>query len=78
MRLMSKIESVELTIWNDNGDSLSIDLEPWQVVAVVQILGLHIQPKGGNAYDISMLGQKGVKMLLDSIPYKTVKKSELK
>lgn len=75
---MSKIESVELVLWSTEGDSLSIDLEPWQVEAVVEILGLNIKHQSGNAYDITMLGEKGVRKLLDSIPYKVVRKSELK
>lgn len=75
--MVSKIESVELVLWSTEGDSLSIDLEPWQVEAVVEILGLNIKYQGGNAYDITMLGEKGVRKLLDSIPYKVVRKSEL-
>lgn len=70
---MNDIESVELTLWNSEGDSVSIDLEPWQVKAIVTILGLSIEHKGGNVYDVTMLGKQGVETLLKSIvPHKKI------
>ena len=74
---MNSIRSVDLVLWNNDDESLEINLEPWQVEAIVEILGLRINYKGNNTYDITMLSEKSVKMLLDSIPYKVVRKSEL-
>ena len=77
MKRMNSIRSVDLVLWNNDDESLEINLEPWQVEAIVEILGLRINYKGNNTYDITMLSEKSVKMLLDSIPYKVVRKSEL-
>ena len=78
VKLMNSIRSVDLVLWNNDDESLEINLEPWQVEAIVEILGLRINYKGNNTYDITMLSEKGVKTLLDSIPYKAVRKSEIK
>lgn len=77
MKRMNSIRSVDLVLWNNDDESLEINLEPWQVEAIVEILGLRINYKGNNTYDITMLSEKSVKMLLDSISYKVVRKSEL-
>lgn len=37
------IESAELTVYDENGDSLSIDLSPVQLTAVCKILGLSME-----------------------------------
>lgn len=74
--MISDIEAVELTLWSSDGNSVSIDLEPWQVKAIVTILGLSMEYGSGNTYNIEMLGEKGVKMMLDKLP-KLVKLSEI-
>lgn len=73
MKRMNSIRSVDLVLWNNDDESLEINLEPWQVEAIIEILGLRINHKGNNTYDITMLSEKSVKMLLDSIPYKEVR-----
>lgn len=73
MKRMNSIRSVDLVLWNNDDESLEINLEPWQVEAIIEILGLRINYKGNNTYDITMLSEKSVKMLLDSIPYKEVR-----
>lgn len=74
----SKIESVGLTIWNDQGECLEVDLEPWQVNAIVQILGLNISYAGNGAYDIRMLPQKYVQEMVDGLKYQLVNKNQIK
>lgn len=50
------IESVSLEIWTLDGENVEIELEPWQVVAIVKVLGLKISqdPTVPNAYNIAM------------------------
>lgn len=53
------INGVELTWWDENGGN-SIELEPYQLWAIHQILGLQIVPNG-NGYDISYFGEETVR-----------------
>ena len=66
---MAKLTSVSLLLRNEDGDRLNIALEPWQVEAVIKILGLSIDYAGNNAYDISMLPQKYVQEMASKLKY---------
>ena len=66
---MAKLTSVSLLLRNEDGDRLNIALEPWQVEAVIKILGLSIDYAGNNAYDILMLPQKYVQEMTSKLKY---------
>ena len=54
------IESVELTWWDENGGS-SIPLEPYQLWAIHQILGLQIIPHPNGGYEIRHFSEETVR-----------------
>ena len=54
------IESVELTWWDENGGN-SIELEPYQLWAIHQILGLQISPLPNGGYEIRHFSEKTVR-----------------
>ena len=54
------IESVELTWWDEDGGR-SIPLEPYQLWAIHQILGLQIVPRGNGSYDVSYFKEETVR-----------------
>jgi hypothetical protein len=63
------IESVDLSIWTDEGENVEISLEPWQVKAIIYLLGIKVEPSFEQigAYDVKMFGPQTVKMLLDAL-----------
>lgn len=65
------VENVELTIYNTSGDSLCLDLEPWQVNAIIKILGLRVKPVEGkkNVFDITMFPPKIVNEMVSELKY---------
>lgn len=54
------IENVELTWWDENGGN-SITLEPYQLWAIHQILGLQIIPLAQGGYEIRHFSEKTVR-----------------
>lgn len=61
------IESVSLNLWNENGDCIECDLEPFQVKALVQILGLKITPRNDGGFDIASNGPKTISNILKKL-----------
>lgn len=54
------IEGVELTWWDENGGN-SIELKPYQLWAIHQILGLQINALPNGDYQISYFSEKTVR-----------------
>ena len=66
------IENVDLSIWTDAGENVEINLEPWQVEAIVCLLGIRIEAsfEEPSAYDVKMFGHQTVKNLLNKMQLK--------
>ena len=54
------IEGVELTWWDENGEN-SLSLEPYQLWAIHQILGLQINPTADGGYQVSYFSERTVR-----------------
>lgn len=61
------IKNVTLNIWNENDDYLEVDLEPFQVKALISILGLKIKLDDDGAYSITTNGPKTINNILKKI-----------
>lgn len=63
------IESVNLEIWTDEGESIELDLDPWQVAAIVKMLGLKISqdPSVPDAYTVAMSAPETVSIRLKKL-----------
>ena len=57
---MNRIESVELTWWDEDGGN-SITLEPYQLWAIHQILGLQIIPLPQGGYEVKHFSEQTVR-----------------
>jgi ribosomal protein L11 len=67
---MKQIETVELTIYDKNSDTISIDLSPTQTMAIIKFLGLEYDSKSKN---ITMFSDESLKLIMD----KTINKLKL-
>lgn len=54
-----RIDGMELTWWDENGGN-SIDLEPYQMWAIHQILGMTITPTADGDYAVSFFDEATV------------------
>lgn len=61
---MGMVQSVDLSIWTDDGENVELNLEPWQVSAIIQVLGIRIEPTYGGAYDVTMYGPQTIRNIL--------------
>lgn len=71
----NELKNIDLELFDYNGNNISMELEPWQVEAVIRLLGLNLRKLSDGRFEVIMYPQNLVEKMLEKVPeYQWVKK----
>lgn len=71
----NELKNIDLELFDYNGNNINMELEPWQVEAVIRLLGLNLRKLSDGRFEVIMYPQNLVEKMLEKVPeYQWVKK----
>ena len=66
--LRNELHNVDLILYDENQHSIEIGLEPWQIEAVVKLLGINLEKLPDGRFEVIMYPQNLVKKITEKLP----------
>ena len=66
--LRNELRGIDLTLYDENQHSIEIGLEPWQIKAVVKLLGINLAKLPDGRFEVIMYPQNLVEEITEKLP----------